>query len=98
PGNGLDWSVQVKFNLANGAITADQPATPNSGKTIAFDKWVQINLVINLAANTVDMYYDGVKIATGIWDDNVHGTLQAVDLFGNGASSVYYDDIVITTK
>jgi len=95
PGATLDWSVQVKFNLASGAIIADQPATTNSGKTIVFDKWVKIDLTIDLAANTVDMYYDGVKIASGIWDDNNHGTLQAIDLFGNGASSVYYDDIVV---
>ncbi|MEN6336070.1 MAG: discoidin domain-containing protein [Phycisphaerales bacterium] len=88
-----DWSVQVKFDLATGAITAEQPATPNSGKTIVFDKWVKIRLIIDLTANTVNMYYDGVKICSGVWDDSVHGTLEAIDLYGNNAAPIYYDDL-----
>jgi hypothetical protein len=94
--SGRDWSVQVQFNLASGAIIADQPATTNSGKAIVFDKWVKIRLIIDLTANTCDMYYDGVKIASGVWDDNSHTTLEAIDLYGNGASSIYYDDLVLT--
>jgi len=31
-----------------------------------------------------------------VWDDNNHGTLQCIDLWGNNASEVYYDDITVT--
>jgi len=51
--------------------------------------------VIDLDNNLLDYYYDGVKISSGTWDDTGHKTLQAIDLYGNGASSVYYDDIVV---
>jgi len=94
--SGRDWSVQVQFNLASGVITPDQPTTTNSGKAIVFNKWIKIRLVIDLTANVVDMYYDGVKIASGVWDDNAHGTLEAVDLYGNNASPIYYDDLQLT--
>ncbi len=52
---------------------------------------------IDLDTNTVDEYYDGVLFATHDWDDGNSGTIQCVDLYGNGASSVYYDDIVLQT-
>ncbi len=94
-GSGRDWSVQTQYNLANGTITADYSST-NSGKTIVYDKWVQIRVIIDLTANTCQEYYDGVLIASGVWDDNNHTTLEAIDLYGNGASSIYYDDLQVT--
>jgi hypothetical protein len=62
---------------------------------IVRDQWVEVKYVIDLDNNTVDRYYKGNFIGTGQWDDNAHGTFQAVDLFGNNASSIYYDDIVL---
>jgi len=85
-----DWSVQTVFNLSTGAIT---PWHTGASATILFDKWVEVKFVIDLVANTVDEYYNGVLIFTDTWDDNVHGTLQAIDLYGNNAASVFYDDI-----
>jgi len=93
--SGRDWSVQTQYNLANGTITPDYHTT-NSGKTIVYDKWVQIRVIIDLTANTCEEYYDGVLIASGVWDDNNHTTLEAIDLYGNGASSIYYDDLQLT--
>jgi hypothetical protein len=60
------------------------------------DKWVEVSCVIDLDANTVSRYYNGKLIGAEQWDDNNHGTLQAIDLYGNGASPIYYDDITIT--
>jgi hypothetical protein len=62
---------------------------------ITVDQWVQIKVVVDLDANTFEEYYNDVQIAAGVWDDDAHGTLQAIDLYGNGASPVYYDDIRI---
>jgi hypothetical protein len=89
-----DWSVQTEFNLTAGTIT---PLTGGTGSQarIVYDQWAQIRLVIDLTANTFEESYNGTKIAAGTWDNNAHGTLQALDLFGNGASSVYYDDLQI---
>ncbi len=46
----------------------------------------QDRFIINLDTNSYEEYYNGVKIAKGVWDDNTHGTLQAVDLYGNSAT------------
>ncbi|MCL5280921.1 MAG: hypothetical protein M1376_13565 [Planctomycetes bacterium] len=89
-----DWSVQTEFDMTAGIITPAIGATGSPAK-IVYDQWVQIRLVIDLTANTFEESYNGTKIATGPWDTNAHGTLQAIDLFGNGASSVYYDDLKI---
>ena len=88
-----DWSGQTSFDLAAGTI-----AFWHGGEaTILYDQWVELKYIIDLDNNTVDKYYNGELIATDQWDDNVNGTLGAIDLFGNGASSVYYDDITIAS-
>jgi hypothetical protein len=93
-GGPYDWSVQTRYDLTAGTIT---PATGDTGSRtrIVYDQWVEIRFVIDLAANSFEESYNGIRIAAGTWDNNAHGTLQAIDLFGNGASSVFYDDVVI---
>jgi len=91
PGATLDWSVQTEFRLDAGIVHFWTGAeTP-----IVFDTWVEVKCVIDLDNNLLDYYYNGAKISSGVWDDTGHKTLQAIDLYGNGASSVYYDDIVV---
>jgi hypothetical protein len=86
--NPLDWSSQTKFSLGSGQI--------NDGlATIVTDEWVELKYVIDLDNNTVDEYYNGELYNSGEWDGDAHNTLQAIDLYSAGASSVYYDDIVI---
>ena len=89
-----DWSAQTEFDMTAGTIT---PVTGGTGSTakIVYDQWVQIRLVVDLTANTFEESYNGTKIVAGTWDNNTHGTLQAIDLFGNGASSAFYDDFTI---
>jgi len=84
----MDWSPQDTFDLDAGLVGAIP---------LVFDKWVSLEYVIDLDKNTVDKYYDGKLFGSETWDDNNHGTFQAVDLYGNGASSVYYDDISLTS-
>jgi len=90
-----DWSVQTVFNLGTGAIT---PWHSGAAANIVYDQWIEVKFIVDLAKNTVGEYYNGKLIFTDQWDDNVHGTLQAVDLYGNNASSVYYDDITVVPE
>ena len=87
-----DWSIQTEYNLQTGAITCWHGGTPGAAG-IQFDQWVEIRVVINLDQNTFEEFYHGRRIAAGLWDNDAHGTFQAVDLFANKASSVYYDDV-----
>ena len=89
-----DWSTQTDFDLATGAIKTFHGAT--GVVTIQYDEWVELKCVVDLDENTVVEYYNGVQIDSGEWDDGASGLFGAVDLYGNGASSVYYDDIMVT--
>ena len=62
---------------------------------IVYVQWVELKFVIDLDKNTVSEYYDGALLSAHEWDDNVNGTLQCIDLFANGASSIYFDDIML---
>lgn len=93
-GGPWDWSVQTEYDLTAG-IVAPWGIVVGEPARIIYDQWVEIKFIIDLTENTVEEYYNGVQIASGVWDDDEHGTLQAIDLYGNGASSVYYDDIQI---
>jgi hypothetical protein len=91
-----DWSVQTEYNLSTGTVSP-QTGTTRSETRMVYDQWVEIRVVIDLTANTFEESYNGVRIATGPWDAGAHGTLQALDLYGNGASSIYYDDISVAS-
>jgi hypothetical protein len=40
-------------------------------------------------------YYHVVQIDSKAWPDSASGVFGAIDLYGNEASSVYYDDMVV---
>jgi len=92
-GANQDWSIQTTFDLAAGTVGY----WGGGAATIVYDEWVKLSYVIDLDNNTVDKYYNGELIETADWDDTGHNTLGAIDLYGNGASSVYYDDITISS-
>jgi hypothetical protein len=91
-----DWSVQTAYDLTAGTVTPQMGTTHNEARMV-YDQWVEIRVAIDLTANTFEESYNGVQIASGTWDDDAHGTLQALDLYGNGASSVFYDDISVAS-
>ena len=90
-GGAFDWSVQTTFDLDAGTITY----WGGAAATIIYDQWVELRYVIDLDSNTVDKYYNGALIVIEPWDNGARNTLEAIDLFANGSSSVYYDDILI---
>lgn len=91
--NNKDWSVQIQFNLASGAISSQYDS--GASASVLYDRWVQVKCVIDLDENTVEEYYNGEFFSTHQWDGDGHITLQAIDLYGNNASSIFYDDIKI---
>jgi len=94
PGNFDDWSVQLHYFPSTGMVIDEQGG--NAPAQIIFDRWVELKFIIDLTNNICDWYYNGKLIRSRQWDDNVHGTFQAVDLYANSSSPVYYDDIKIT--
>ncbi len=95
-GGPYDWSVQLNFNVGSGIVTSDfSEQDPKETASIVYGQWVELKFVIDLDGNTIDEYYNGTLLSTHVWDDNVNGTLGCIDLFANGASPIYYDDITV---
>lgn len=95
-GNTNNWSTQVHFQSGTNLVIADGAG---SGQTlpIIFDQWVEIRVEIDLVNDVQAFYYGDDLLFEGSWTDGLSGDgildIGAVDLFANGASSVYYDDL-----
>jgi uncharacterized repeat protein (TIGR01451 family) len=90
-----NWSVQVIFNSVTNMMT-DEGQTGNTQAYLE-DQWVELRLEIDLDGNTQDFYYNDVLFYSGSWSEHVSTggitSIGAVDLFANGATVVYYDDM-----
>jgi hypothetical protein len=90
-----NWSTQVNFDASTNLVTNEGV----SGGTLALIKgqWVEINVLIDLTADTQAFYYNHQLLFQGTWTNEQSGagtlTIGAVDLFANGATAIYYDDI-----
>ena len=95
-GGPYDWSVQINFSMDAGQVISDY----GGGATlpIVWDQWVELLCVIDLDANTVTEYYNGDALATHQWDDDGTNALAAVDLYANGASAIFYDDMSLVQR
>lgn len=97
-GGPYNWSTQILFNATTNVVSAVDFGTTT---TLIEDQWVELRVHVDLDP-TVDqqtMYYNGVQFAQGSWTDGASGggalNIDTIDLFGNGASTMYYDDISI---
>jgi hypothetical protein len=94
PGVTLNWSCQVQFDG-----TTDIVMSEFNGATLALIRgsWVELRVEIDLDLNSQSFYYGGSLLYTKSWTEGVSGggalNIGAVDLFANGASTVYYDDM-----
>jgi hypothetical protein len=94
-GANLNWSVQVSFNGATNTVL-------NYGITggtlpLVKGQWVEVRVDIDLLNDAQSFYYNGSLLYTASWTDENTGAgalnIGAVDLFANGASVIYYDDM-----
>ncbi len=91
-----NWSTQVHFQAATDLVVADGAG---AGQTlpIIYDEWVEIRVEIDLVNDNQAFYYGDDLLFEGSWTEGLSGggilNIGAVDLFANGASSVFYDDL-----
>jgi hypothetical protein len=95
-GGPYNWSIELLFSGATGLVTDDFDATVSM--PILYDQWVPIRMIIDLDNDTVDQYYDGMLLGAAgqSWTGRGSGAganaIGAVDLFSNGAQTIYYDN------
>lgn len=97
-GGPYHWSVQLHADSLTGSFIRDQQS-PVSCPLIT-ERWVRIDVLVDLAADLYRVYYDGVELGTAVsWTAGVYGggggelRIAALDLFANASSGVYYDDL-----
>ena len=99
-GGPYNWSVQYIFDSNDGMCKVSHGDGHDTiDVPYVTDRWVKIEVFIDLDADEVRVHYDGEYLAEYTWTDGIYGDgggaldVAAVDLFANGSSSVYYDDV-----
>jgi hypothetical protein len=90
------WAVQMRFDSGSMIVESefDTVSLP-----ITLDKWSEILVEIDLDADWMEIYFDGDFLLEKAWtstpnnDGSGELNIAAVDLFANGATSVFYDDM-----
>lgn len=95
-----DWSVQMQFDSTDGLLKVYHGEGLNTiNVPYETDRWVKIQTIIDLDEDWTRIYYDDDLVAEYPWTGGVLGegggeyTIAAVDLYANGSSSVFYDDL-----
>ncbi len=92
-GGAKNWSTQVSFN-SSGTVISD---FDGAELPLITNEWVELRVEIDLDADSQTFYYGGSELYTKSWSEGVSGggalNIGAVDLFANGASSIYYDNM-----
>ena len=88
-----NWSTQVGFD-STGVVESE---FEGNQLPLITDEWVELRVEIDLDADVQDIYYDGDLLSSKSWTDGVSGggalNIGALDLFANGASPIYWDDL-----
>lgn len=92
-----DWSVQTHFDSATGLAVDDY-----TGNSVAYvtDQWLDFSVDIDLDNDTREMKLDGNSLGVTAWKTGANSAVNigAIDLFANGASAVYYDDLQLVPE
>jgi len=97
-----NWSIQVRFDAGTNFAQSIAYSGSSDGNAVPLvrGQWVEIRDEIDFDNDTQSFYYNNQLVVTKSWTQGVSGggalNLAAVDLFANGASPVYYDDISLT--
>ncbi len=102
PGGPYHWSVQIQFNANNGLCRVFHgDGTDRVSIPYETDRWVEIQTIIDLEEDWTRVYYDDELITEYAWTGGVLGDgggqldIAAVDLYAQGSSPVYYDDLLL---
>lgn len=99
-GTTLNWSVQVSFDSTTNLV--ENTGTHGGSLPLIKGQWIELRVEIDLTNDAQEFYYNDQLLYEGTWSQEVSGggivNIAAVDLYANGASPVYYDDLSLTVK
>lgn len=99
-GGPYHWSVQIGFDSNSGNLEAFHGDGVNTiDVPYETDRWTRIQLIIDEDDDWTRIYYDDDLVTEYQWTGGVLGDgggvvdIAAVDLYANGASGIFYDDL-----
>ncbi len=100
PSGPYHWSVQMQFDSNDGLCKVLHGDGLNSIQVpYVTDRWAKIQVVVDLDHDWTQIYYDDDLVTEYPWTGGVLGSgggvldIAVVDLYGNGSSGVFYDDL-----
>jgi opacity protein-like surface antigen len=93
------WSIQLPFDMARNEVRDD--FVQGARLPIVRDQWMEIRVEIDLDTDYREVYYGGQFLSKHTWTRGESGSalnIDAVDLFANNATSVYYDDLSLVPE
>ncbi len=95
-----DWSVQVRMTASAGEVVSEGgTSNPSSASPLPLltNQWSQILVEINFDTNTYSVFYNGTLLDTLAWAVTGDMSLDAINLFSNGSTESYADDVWLDT-
>jgi hypothetical protein len=95
-----DWSVQVRMSASDGVAESEGGSSnPSTAAPLPLitDAWAEIVVEINLDVNTYTVYYNGAILDTLPWTVTGDVNIAAFDLFSNGSTESYMDNVWLDT-
>ncbi len=93
-GSNENWSTWFHFNTDTGLVTSEFEGVTTP---LITDQWVEIRVLIDLEQDLQTITFDGNYLTQKSWSDGSPPqgttTIGALDLYGDSASAMYYDDI-----
>ena len=101
-GGPYNWSADLQFDSVSGLMKVYHGAGADTVDVpYDTDRWVKIELIIDQDDDWTRVYYDDQFVTEYSWTGGILGNangaadIAAVDLFANGSSPVFYDDLVL---
>jgi hypothetical protein len=98
----ISWSTQVIFDSGTGMVSNEATGANPGSVPMVTGQWVDLRLDVDLDNDLQTFWYNGTQVYSGSWTQQfpsqaVPGILNigSIDLFANGATAVYYDNIQI---
>lgn len=91
------WSTQVAFDADAGEV---RDFDGDGVLPLIRDQWVEIRVDVDLDADTQSVYYNGQQLFSDSWSGHVQEpgvtSIAALDLYSDAASTIYWDDLLLT--
>ena len=95
-----NWSTQILLDCDTNLVSDFDQGAASPTLPLTRGQWVQLRVEIDLDSNTQTVFYNNAMLLTESWTEGVPGSggalnIACLDLFSNGGSQMWYDDVAL---